>query len=48
LQPEIEQRFSAAFLIAAYGSFFAWLAHSFAVKAFIDSVRVLHQLLVKG
>ncbi len=38
---------NAAFLVAAYCSFFVWLAHSYAVRAFLESLHLLSKLLVK-
>jgi hypothetical protein len=46
-QTSFDGRFSTAFLIVAYASFFAWLAHSFAVRAFFDSFHLISKLLAK-
>jgi len=45
LQPSFERKPGAALMIAAYASFFAWLAHSFAVRAFVDSFHLLNKLV---
>lgn len=46
-QTRFDRKFDTAFLIAAYASFFAWLTHSFAVRAFFDSLHLLTKLPVK-
>jgi hypothetical protein len=45
LRTSLEAKSGTAFLIAAYASFFAWLAHSFAVRAFVDSLHLLSKFV---
>jgi hypothetical protein len=44
-QSSFERKSGAALMIAAYASFFAWLTHSFAVRAFVDSFHLLSKLV---
>lgn len=40
-----QSKSSAAWMIFAWASFLAWLAHSFAVRSFLDSLHVLGKVL---
>jgi hypothetical protein len=40
-----ERKSSAAWMIAAWVSFLVWLGHSFAVRAFLDSLHVVGKVL---
>jgi hypothetical protein len=40
-----ESKSSTAWMITAWVSFFVWLGHSFAVRAFLDSLHVVGKVL---
>jgi len=40
-----QRKSSAAWMIVAWASFLVWLAHSFAVRSFLDSLHVLGKVL---
>ena len=40
-----ERKSSAAWMLAAWVSFLVWLGHSFAVRAFLDSLHAVSKVL---
>jgi hypothetical protein len=41
----VESKSSTTWMIAAWVSFLIWLGHSFAVRAFLDSLHVVGKVL---